>query len=177
VAGRVETTTSSRPNAVERLERAWRFAQEHWVEQGWAATANLAAERRALEVIGGFDPAYVHGAEDADLCLRAARAGFGLAYCPAAVVSHPAEIDLRPALRRAFRHGHGANQARRRMGVGHVAWADPSPALSGPAALRRLGVDPGALPPGDRRRLGVLAQASYGARIAGSVWAEVTRAR
>src|SRR6185503_21065226 len=87
-AGPVETTTSDPPNAVERLEARWRFAQEHWVRQGWAATANLCAERRVLEAVGGFDPAYRHIGEDADLCLRAGRAGFVLGWCPGALVRH-----------------------------------------------------------------------------------------
>ena len=177
VAGHVETTTRPEPNAVERLERAWRFAQEHWVRLGWAATANLAVRRRTLEVLGGFDPVYRHIGEDADLCLRAVRAGFPLAFCASAVVFHDAETTLRPMLKRSFRHGYGAHQARRRLGTGHVAWYDPAPVVWGPAALRRHGVVPEALARAERRRLGTLAQASYAARIVGSAWAELRRAR
>lgn len=177
IAGHVETTTRPAPNAIERLERAWRFAQEHWVRLGWAATANLAVRRRTLETIGGFDPVYRHIGEDADLCLRAVRAGFPLAFCGSAVVFHDAETTLRPMLQRSFRHGYGAHQVLRRLGTGHVAWTDPAPVLSGSAALRRHGVVPEALDRGERRRLGALAQASYAARIAGSAWAELRRAR
>ena len=177
LAGPVETTTRAQPNAIERLERAWRFAQEHWVAQGWAATASMAVRREALDAIGGFDPAYAHIGEDADVCVRAARAGYGLAFCPGAAVTHEAEHALEPMLRRSFRHGYGAHQARARIGVGRRAITQPWPVLSGRAALRSHGVVPERLPAPERRRLGVLAQASYAARIAGSAWAQVKRAR
>ena len=177
VAGHVETTTGTEPNALERFERAWRFAQEHWVLQGWAATANLAVSRDALEAVGGFDPAYRHIAEDADLCLRAGRAGYPLAFCPRAVVTHRAETTLGPALQRAFRHGYGARQAQRRIGVGHTAWSHPAPLLSARAALRFHGLDPQSLPARERRMLGRLAKGMYAARIGGSVWASARRAR
>lgn len=177
LAGRVETTTRPSPNSIERLERAWRFAQEHWVLQGWAATANLAVSRQALEAIGGFDAAYAHIGEDADLCVRAQRAGYPLSFCAGAVVSHVAERTLRPMLQRSFRHGYGAHQARVRVGVGHRAWTDPAPVRSGATALRHHGVAPETLTLIERRRLGSLAQASYAARMVGSAWAQVRRVR
>lgn len=177
LAGPVVTTVRDPPNAVERLERHWRFAQEHWVRQGWAATANLAVERTVLDAVGGFDPAYRHIGEDADLCVRARRAGFALGFCPGAEVSHEAESGVTPMLKRAFRHGYGARQALRRVGTGHRAWSDPAPLFSAERALARLGVSPAALDREERRRLGRLARLSYGARVAGSVWAEIQRTR
>jgi GT2 family glycosyltransferase len=177
LAGAVLTTVSAEPNSVERLEQRWRFAQEHWVREGWAATANLCVERRALDAVGGFDPAYRHIGEDADLCVRARRAGFELGWCPRAEVRHEAESALAPTLKRAFRHGYGARQALRRVGTGHRAWSDPAPFLFGDRALERLGIEPAALEPSERRSLRRLARLSYGARIAGSLWAELRRAR
>jgi glycosyltransferase involved in cell wall biosynthesis len=177
LAGAVLTTVSAEPNSVERLEQRWRFAQEHWVREGWAATANLCVERRVLHAIGGFDPAYRHIGEDADLCVRARRAGFALGWCPGAEVRHEAESALAPMLRRAFRHGYGAHQALRRVGTGHRAWSDPTPFLFGDRALERLGIEAAALAPAERARLGRLARLSYGARMAGSLWAEIQRAR
>jgi GT2 family glycosyltransferase len=177
VAGPVEVTTSDEPGAVERLEAQWRFAQEHWVRQGWAATANLCVERAALDAVGGFDPAYRQIGEDADLCVRAGRAGFVLGWCPGAVVQHQAESSLAPLLSRAFRHGYGANQALRRLGTGHRAWADPLPLFRLSAALERLGIQPDSLDPAERRRLGRLARVGYAARMAGSLWCELERRR
>ena len=169
------TTTGPEPNAIERLERLWRFSQEDWVREGWAATANLAVHAEALAAIGGFDPAYRHAGEDPDVCLRAGAAGFALGYCPEATVCHHAERTLAPLLRRAWRHGSGAHQAHRRLGVGHEAWRDPLPLLSGRRALRGLGIPPESLPPAERRRLGGLARAAYAARIAGSLSALAAR--
>jgi GT2 family glycosyltransferase len=177
VAGRVITTTSEPPNAVERFERLWRFEQEAWVEQGWAATANLLVRREAYDAVGGFDPAYPHTAEDADFCLRAGRAGFPLGYCGEAVAMHAGEHELVPMLKRAFFHGYGANQAVKRIGAGQRAWRQPLPLVYRDAALREVGYSSADFAPEEYRRLLRIARLAYGARIAGSLWAEVRRAR
>ena len=116
LAGPVVTTTGDSPNLVERFERGWRFAQEGWVRDGWAATANLCVEPEALRAVGGFDEAYRHIAEDADFCIRAGRAGYPLRFCADAEVLHPAETDIGPTLKRFFWHGYSSAQAERRIG-------------------------------------------------------------
>ena len=177
IAGRVDIVTSERPNAVERFEKVWRFAQEAFAAQGWAATANLCVERAPFEAVGGFDPAYRHIAEDADFCLRAGRAGFGIAYCHPSVVLHHAERGMWPLLRRSYFHGYSSAQALRRIGVGHVAWREPAPLLSPRAALARLGVEASALEAAERRVLGGLAVLNYAGRVAGSLAAQAQGAR
>lgn len=177
VAGRVVTTTSDPPNAVERFERLWRFEQGAWVEQGWAATANLLVHRDAYDAVGGFDPAYPHTAEDADFCLRAGRAGFALGYCDEAVATHAGEDELVPMLKRAFFHGYGSNQARKRIGVGQMAWRRPQPLVQGDSALREIGYSRNDFAPDEYRRMLRMARMAYGARIVGSLWAEARRAR
>ena len=57
-------------------------------EVDWVSGACFLARRQALEELGGFDEAYFMYAEDADLCWRARRAGWGVAYAPGAVVTH-----------------------------------------------------------------------------------------
>jgi N-acetylglucosaminyl-diphospho-decaprenol L-rhamnosyltransferase len=57
-------------------------------EVDWVSGACFLARRRALEELGGFDETYFMYAEDADLCWRARRAGWGVAYVPDAVVTH-----------------------------------------------------------------------------------------
>ena len=84
---------------------------------------------------------------------------------------------MRPFLRRAFNHGYSSSQALRRIGVGHEAWRDPVPLVRGDGALTQLGLDRGMFDPDEGRRMRRLARVAYGARIAGSVWATVLRAR
>lgn len=54
----------------------------------WVSGACFMARRRALEELGGFDESYFMYVEDLDLCFRAHRAGWGVAYVPTAVVTH-----------------------------------------------------------------------------------------
>ena len=177
VAGEVELRVSEDPNRVERFEKLWRFGQRAWVEQGWAATANLLVHAEAFDAVGGFDPSWRHIGEDADFCFRARDAGFELGYCPQAVVEHLGERRLRPFLRRSFLHGYSVNQAYYRLGAGYRAWRAPGRALAGDRALRDIGHSPDQFSRGEWRRMALMARASYAARVAGSVWAEVRRAR
>jgi GT2 family glycosyltransferase len=176
VAGPVAITTGQPPNAVERFEALWRFSQEAWVKEGWAAAANLLVHREAFDAVGGFDPPFNFG-EDVDFCIRAGRAGLALAYCPDAHVTHPAERELRPLLERAFFHGYGGSHALRRLGVGVDAWRRPRPLIRGDEAMELLGLTPGALDPGEWRTMRRLARLTYAARVAGSGWAALSRAR
>jgi GT2 family glycosyltransferase len=177
VAGDVRVRMTERPNAIERYESLWRFGQASWVPQGWAATANLLVRAEAFEAIRGFDPTWRHIGEDVDFCFRARDAGYGLAYCPGAVVEHDAERELRPLLGRCFRHGYSVNQAFYRLGAGYRAWRDPLPALIGDRALRDVGHSPDTFDPSEWRRMARLARLGYAARVAGSAWAEVMRSR
>jgi GT2 family glycosyltransferase len=177
VAGPVEIETRIPPNAIERFEAAWRFDQGNAVKQGWAATANLLVERAAFEAVGGLDTTYRHIGEDVDFCLRAGRAGFGLAYCPEAVVRHGAEYELGAVVRRAFFHGYSAAQVLRRLGVGHVAWRHPRPLVSPRQALAFHSLDADALPARERTTQSAIATLTYASRVAGSLWASLRRAR
>jgi GT2 family glycosyltransferase len=177
LAGAVRVTTNQPPNAIERFEALWRFDQASWVSQGWAATANMCVERTAFEAVGGLDETYRHIGEDVDFCVRAIRAGYALGYCPDAVVTHGAEHRLRPFLRRSWAHGYSGNQAHYRLGLGYRAWRRPRPLLRGRTALGLYEVAPDGFDPDEWRRMSRLAQISYAARITGSVWAEVRRAR
>ena len=178
VAGEVVVSTGDPPNSIERFEALWRFGQGSWVvEQGWAATANLLVHTEAFDAIDGFDPTWRHIGEDVDFCLRARDAGYGLGWCPDAVVSHFAESELKPMLKRSFLHGYSVNQASYRLGQGYKAWRHPRGVVSARSALRRTGIAEDQIRPGERRAVERLARASYAARVAGSVWAEMRRAR
>ncbi|MFH1171402.1 MAG: glycosyltransferase family 2 protein [bacterium] len=54
----------------------------------YVAGCSLFLSARVYSATGGFDPDYFLYSEEADLCLRATRAGFRIAYAPAAIVHH-----------------------------------------------------------------------------------------
>ena len=77
--GEDDVTESEPPEAGATIETS---------EVDWVSGACFLARRSALENLGGFDESYFMYAEDADLCWRARRAGWGVAYVPGAVVTH-----------------------------------------------------------------------------------------
>jgi N-acetylglucosaminyl-diphospho-decaprenol L-rhamnosyltransferase len=74
-----------------RFTRRYRMGDrpvDEAAEVDWVSGACFLARRRALHELGGFDESYFMYAEDADLCWRARRAGWGVLYVPGAVVTH-----------------------------------------------------------------------------------------
>jgi N-acetylglucosaminyl-diphospho-decaprenol L-rhamnosyltransferase len=67
-------------------------------EADWVSGSCFLVRRRAWEVLGGFDESYFMFAEDVDLCWRAWRSGWTVAFEPAARVVHVrgASTDLAP---------------------------------------------------------------------------------
>ena len=177
VAGAVRMQTRGAPNVIERFDSDARFRQERGLRQGWAATANLLVERDAFDAIRGFDVEYRHIGEDVDFCLRAGRAGYGLDFCPDAIVYHHAETELSPVLRRSFRHGYSATQLKRRLGTGHDAWRTAHIALSPRASLTAHSVRVAGRPRRDQAAYTALSMGSYASRVAGSLWASARRVR
>ena len=180
VAGPVRLRLPATPNALERFDVLWRFHQREHVERdGWAASANLAVTRAAFDAVGGFDPAYHQIGEDVDLCLRAGAAGYPIAFCADAWISHPAEGSLAAMLRRGYRQGWSMVQHHHRLPgrIGDLLYRHPGPLVRGDWALRRFGVDPDALPADERRRMMVLARAEYAARMVGAAHAELSPRR
>ena len=154
--------TSDAPGRLERFDARWR-------ERGATArTGNLAVRRELFERLGGFDASYPQAGEDVDFCRRA---GVPVTFVPEATVTHAAEPSLRGLLARGFRQGYANQHLRRRFGpdAGRAYWRHPRPLVAGDWALRRFGID-------DRELLGV-ARLDYGARMAGSAWAALRRAR
>jgi GT2 family glycosyltransferase len=63
------------------------------VEVGYLTGCALMAKRELIERIGFLDPSYYIYGEDADWCLRARRAHFGVVYVPAARVWHKVSLS------------------------------------------------------------------------------------
>ncbi len=66
----------------------------------WVSGACFMARRRAFDELGGFDESYFMYLEEVDLCWRAHRAGWTVAYVPTAVVTH---LQGRSTARRPYR--------------------------------------------------------------------------
>lgn len=170
-SGRVRIETAQPPNGVERFDLLWRYPQERYAAAGLGTGPNLGIRREAFEAIGGCDVRHHYG-EDTDLCLRAADAGFELAWCPAAEVSHPGATRLRNVARRGFEQGASARRlARAHDGrVGRRYWTSPGGLVRRGAALRALSVEPV-----EDMGVELAARVEYAGRMAGSLWAEVAR--
>jgi GT2 family glycosyltransferase len=70
-------------------------------------TLNVAYRRRALEEIGGFDPAYTRVSEDVDVSRRLVRNGYTLWANPGMTVDHVPRSTLTSWLRNVFLYGRG----------------------------------------------------------------------
>jgi cellulose synthase/poly-beta-1,6-N-acetylglucosamine synthase-like glycosyltransferase len=69
---------------------------------------NLAVRRELFNEVGGYDEACAAG-EDADLCVRAARAGWAQFFDPAAVTYHEPRPNLRSLLRQWVWYAQGGS--------------------------------------------------------------------
>jgi GT2 family glycosyltransferase len=63
------------------------------VEVAYLTGCALMAKRELIEKIGSLDPSYYMYGEDADWCLRARKAGFGILYVPGARVWHKVSLS------------------------------------------------------------------------------------
>lgn len=66
---------------------------------------NLVVQRRAFDVIGGFDPRFCTAGDDVDFCWRLRDAGFRLGFVPGAFVWHRRRPSLRLFLRQQLGYG------------------------------------------------------------------------
>jgi hypothetical protein len=88
VGGAVKMWRSSNPTIWEHYDRGVYLRQEDVVlHGGWAVTANLFVRRAVFDAVGPFDASLMSGG-DRELCRRAGRAGFRIAYAPDALVRH-----------------------------------------------------------------------------------------
>jgi len=61
----------------------------------WVSGSCMLVRRNAFEELGGFDESYFMYGEDVDLCWRAHRAGWRVAYVPGACVTHVRAVSTR----------------------------------------------------------------------------------
>ena len=85
-------------NRFSRRYRMLDWDHSEQAEVDWVSGACFLVRRDAWDQVGGFDPTYFMYMEDVDLCWRLGRAGWSIAYQPAAVVTHTQGVstDRRP---------------------------------------------------------------------------------
>lgn len=105
----------TRPTPAEWVDSIRHLTQEAYVTRdGFAVTCNLAVRREVLNALT-FDGSLRSGG-DADFCLRARAAGFGLAYTPDAVIRHPARPTRQALLQKVRRISSGGRRVRALQG-------------------------------------------------------------
>jgi len=102
----------------------WDHAKAREVD--WVSGACFLARREAWDAVGGFDRAYFMYMEDVDLCWRLARAGWSVAYEPAAEVTHVQGVSAdRTPYRMLFAHHVSMWRFARRTSSGTRRWLLP----------------------------------------------------
>ncbi len=102
----------------------WDHAKARKVD--WVSGACFLARRSAWDAVGGFDRAYFMYMEDVDLCWRLAKAGWSVAYEPAAEVVHAQGVSAdRTPYRMLFAHHVSMWRFARRTENGKRRWLLP----------------------------------------------------
>lgn len=122
-------------NRFTRRYRMLDFDRARAAAVDWVSGACFLARRRAWEEVGGFDEAYFMYVEDVDLCWRARRAGWGVAFEPAARVVHVQGVSSDQApYRMILEHHRSLLRFYRRTATG--ARAALAPAVAAGLAVR-----------------------------------------
>lgn len=104
---------NDRWTAAALYDRTFTLQQKRFSGEGKAATANAFAYRRVFDAIGLFDPKLFTGG-DHEWSQRAQNAGYALAYCPEAIVGHPARASLSQLVLKTRRFAGGTIAQKRK---------------------------------------------------------------
>jgi GT2 family glycosyltransferase len=118
LAGPVEIAPGEGPaNRYATYDQIRGIPQARYVQNGYAATANLVVPAALFRSLGGFDAERFSGG-DAEFCRRAGRAGYPVKLVPDAIVLHPARArwdELAAKARRVKGGQVAAGPTRRRL--------------------------------------------------------------
>ena len=115
VAGRIHFDPPGTPSVVELVDMGRFFRQHQYVNEGFAATANLFIHRHVFDAVGPFDATLRWGG-DYELGRRCLGAGIPIKYAPNVVIDHRPRSSLGELLRKGDHVGYGAGQIARRGG-------------------------------------------------------------
>jgi glycosyltransferase involved in cell wall biosynthesis len=110
VAGAIDVEVSGKKRWVEQVDRSRFLRQASYVDQGFAATANLFVLKGVFDRVGNFPENLVSGGDQV-WGRQAQRAGFPIRYEKTARVVHPARRTWSALSRKAHRVGKGMGQA------------------------------------------------------------------
>ena len=116
VAGRIHLQLSGSPSTAELVDAGRFLRQQHYVQEGFGATANLFVHRNVFSSVGEFDE-FLKSGGDQEFGWRCSLAGITIQYAEHVVVSHPARTSLRELLGKGERVGFGMGQLVRRGGM------------------------------------------------------------
>jgi hypothetical protein len=116
VAGRIHLELSRDPSIAELVDASRFLRQRQYVQEGFAATANLFVRRHVFDLVGAFDE-HLQSGGDHEFGWRCSQAGLPIVYAEQVVVAHPARASLRQLLRKGERVGYGIGQIVRRRGM------------------------------------------------------------
>ncbi len=116
---RVHPRDAAAPTGAELWDCLNGLQQAAYVEQGWAATANMLVTREVFDRVGPFDAGRFSGG-DRDWGERASRLGITAHYASAAVVEHPARATLSELHRKIRRVTGGEQDMHRAAGTSLV---------------------------------------------------------
>lgn len=140
--GRIEIRAAGDRALLAHYERLSYVRQAETIAaHGTSAGGNLFLRRAVIDAAGPFREDLVSGG-DSEICLRARRHGFRIAYAEDAVVTHRAVGSVRSLLRRYRRLGRGEADLARH-GVAPVRAPGSSPWSRKRAYLRRVWREPG----------------------------------
>ena len=121
----------------------WDHAKARMVD--WVSGACFLVRRSAWDAVGGFDRSYFMYMEDVDLCWRLARAGWSVAYEPAAEVAHAQGVSTdRNPYRMLFAHHVSMWRFARRTSADKRRWLLPLVLAGLCCQVRADGGSPGA---------------------------------
>jgi glycosyltransferase involved in cell wall biosynthesis len=136
----VSVRSAARMSGAEAFETVFAFDNETYVHaHGFSVTANLITTRAVFQRTGPFATGI---SEDLAWCRAAVRCGHRIAYCPGAIVTHPARAtykDLAGKWQRLTVEAHGLWRAE---GRGRLVWTLRAMAVlcsPVPHALRVMG--------------------------------------
>jgi glycosyltransferase involved in cell wall biosynthesis len=144
-AGRIQTKLSAAPSLAEIVDAGRFFRQRHYVQEGFAAAANLFVRRTVFAAVGGFAEDLKSGG-DQEFGWRCSKAGIAIHLADRAVVDHAARASIRELLKKGERVGFGSGQVLRSGGIPARTLAKRARERFG--IVRTHQVSDGALPPG-----------------------------